>query len=262
MAAYSDFTFEQMHEMLEALHDKYNNTDFIEADPISVPHSFTDNRDREIAGFFAATIAWGNRKAIVRSAQRMMEYMDFAPYSFVMGAEQSDLEHLRSYVHRTFNGEDFIDFVRAMQSICREYGSIGNLFESSYQEHQSIAKVLSVVRRRFFDVEHNSHCEKHFSSIDKGAACKRLNMYLRWFVRRDNRGVDFGLWKKIPMSALYMPLDIHTGNMGRALGLLTRQQHDWKATEEITRSLREFNAEDPVRYDYSLFGAGIDGYLK
>ena len=183
MAEYFDFTAEQMYEMLEALHDKYNNTDFIEADPISVPHSFTDDRDKEIAGFLAATIAWGNRKAIVRSARRMMEYMDFAPYSFVVGAEQSDFETLRSYVHRTFNGGDFVDFVRALQSICRKYGTVGNLFESSYAEHRDMAAVLSEVRREFFSAEHNAHCEKHFSSIDKGAACKRLNMYLRWFVR-------------------------------------------------------------------------------
>ena len=262
MAEYSDFTAEQMYEMLEALHDKYNNTDFIEADPISVPHSFTDDRDKEIAGFLAATIAWGNRKAIVRSARRMMEYMDFAPYSFVVGAEQSDFETLRSYVHRTFNGGDFVDFVRALQSICHKYDTVGNLFESSYAEHRDMAAVLSEVRREFFSVEHSQHSEKHFSSIDKGAACKRLNMYLRWFVRSDNRGVDFGLWRSIPTSALYLPLDVHSGNMGRALGLLSRKQNDWKATAEITQSLRRFSAEDPVKYDYALFGAGIDGFLR
>jgi uncharacterized protein (TIGR02757 family) len=192
----------------------------------------------------------------------MMEYMDFAPYSFVVGAQQSDFETLRSYVHRTFNGGDFVDFVRALQSICRKYGTVGNLFESSYVEHQDMAAVLSVVRREFFSAEHNVHCEKHFSSIDKGAACKRLNMYLRWFVRSDNRGVDFGLWRKIPASALYLPLDVHSGNMGRALGLLSRKQNDWKATAEITESLRQFCPEDPVKYDYALFGAGIDGFLR
>lgn len=262
MEQYSDFSAEQMYDMLEALHDKYNNTDFIEADPISVPHSFTDDRDKEIAGFLAATIAWGNRKAIVSSARRMMEYMDFAPYSFVMNAEQSDLERLKSYVHRTFNGQDFVDFVRAMQGVCRKYTTIGNLFQSSYLKHGDMAAVLSEVRREFFSAEHNPHCEKHFSSIDKGAACKRLNMYLRWFVRSDNRGVDFGLWRKIPASALYLPLDVHSGNMGRALGLLSRKQNDWKATAEITESLRKFCAEDPVKYDYALFGAGIDGFLR
>lgn len=253
---------EELRDLLEHLHDKYNRKEFIEPDPISIPHSFSDQADREIAGFMAATIAWGNRKAIVKSAQRMMQYMDYAPADFVRNASPSELSHLQTYVHRTFNGQDFTDFVLAMRHIINRWGGIGEFFEQNYLATHDIAKVLSLFRQEFFSCEHNPHCEKHLSSIDKGAACKRLNMYLRWFVRRDERGVDFGLWKKIPMSALYLPLDVHTGNMGRALGLLVRKQNDWKATDEITRSLREFCTDDPVRYDYSLFGAGIDGYLK
>ena len=253
---------EELRDLLEHLHDKYNRKEFIEPDPISIPHSFSDQADREIAGFMAATIAWANRKAIVKSAQRMMQYMDYAPADFVRNASPSELSHLQTYVHRTFNGQDFTDFVLAMRHIINRWGGIGEFFEQNYLATHDIAKVLSLFRQEFFSCEHNPHCEKHLSSIDKGAACKRLNMYLRWFVRRDERGVDFGLWKKIPMSALYLPLDVHTGNMGRALGLLVRKQNDWKATDEITRSLREFCADDPVRYDYSLFGAGIDGYLK
>lgn len=253
---------DELKELLDHLHDKYNREEFIEADPISVPHSFSDKTDREIAGFMAATIAWGNRKAIVKSAHRMMQYMDYSPADFVRNASDKELATLRSYVHRTFNGEDFTDFVLAIRSITERYGGIGEFFEQSYVQHRDIAKVLSLFRHEFFSIAHNPHCEKHLSSIDKGAACKRLNMYLRWFVRRDERGVDFGLWQKIPMSALYLPLDVHTGNMGRALGLLTRRQSDWKATVEITESLREFCADDPVKYDYALFGAGIDGFLK
>lgn len=253
---------EELRELLEHLHDKYNRPEFIEPDPISIPHSFTDRHDREIAGFMAATIAWGNRKAIVKSASRMMQYMDNAPADFVRNASAGELAHLQSYVHRTFNGQDFTDFVLAIRHITNRWGGIGEFFEQNYEATQSIPQVLSLFRREFFSCNHNPHCEKHLSSIDKGAACKRLNMYLRWFVRHDDRGVDFGLWRKIPMSALYLPLDVHTGNMGRALGLLSRKQSDWKATDEITCSLREFNTDDPVRYDYSLFGAGIDGYLK
>lgn len=253
---------EELRELLEHLHDKYNRPEFIEPDPISIPHSFSDRHDREIAGFMAAAIAWGNRKAIVKSAKRMMQYMDNSPADFVCNASDSELAHLQSYVHRTFNGQDFTDFVLAIRHITERWGGIGEFFEQNYVATQSIPQVLSLFRKEFFSIEHNTHCEKHLSSIDKGAACKRLNMYLRWFVRHDERGVDFGLWRKIPMSALYLPLDVHTGNMGRALGLLTRKQSDWKATDEITRSLREFCADDPVRYDYSLFGAGIDGYLK
>ena len=248
-----------MRELLERLHDRYNNEEFIEADPISVPHSFANPVDKEVAGFLAATIAWGNRRAIVKSAHRMMRYMDNAPEDFVRNATEGDMEYLRSYVHRTFNGVDFQDFVRGLRHILTEWGSVGNYFETRYEEHGDLRPVLSDFRRDFFSVEHDSHSEKHLSSIDKGAACKRLCMYLRWFVRRDDRGVDFGLWQRIPMSALYMPLDIHTGRMGRNLGLLSRKQSDWKAVEELTASLRELSADDPVRYDYSLFGLGISG---
>ena len=248
-----------MRDLLERLHDRYNNESFIEADPISVPHSFTNTVDREIAGFLAATIAWGNRRAIVQSAHRMMRYMDNAPEDFVRNATQSDMEYLRTYVHRTFNGVDFQDFVRGLRHIITKWGSVGNYFESRYEEYGDLRPVFSDFRRDFFAVEHDAHCEKHLSSIDKGAACKRLCMYLRWFVRHDDRGVDFGLWRRIPMSALYMPLDIHTGRMGRNLGLLGRKQSDWKAVEELTASLRELHVDDPVRYDYSLFGLGISG---
>ena len=253
---------EELRELLEHLHDKYNRVEFIEPDPISIPHSFTLREDREIAGFMAATIAWGNRKAIIKSARRMMNYMDDAPYDFVCNASSKELSHLQSYVHRTFNGQDFTDFVLCMRHIIEKYSSIGEFFESRYEATKDLRCVLAEFRKEFFSCEHNPHCEKHLSSIERGAACKRLNMYLRWFVREDNRGVDFGLWKKIPMSALYLPLDVHSGNMGRALGLLTRKQSDWKATEQITAALREFDPNDPVRYDFSLFGAGIDGFLK
>lgn len=259
MATFCDLSREEMRDLLERLHDRYNNESFIEADPISVPHSFTNPVDREIAGFLAATIAWGNRRAIVQSAHRMMRYMDNAPEDFVRNATEGDMEYLRTYVHRTFNGVDFQDFVRGLRHIITEWGSVGNYFESRYEEHGDLRPVFSDFRRDFFNIEHDKHCEKHLSSIDKGAACKRLCMYLRWFVRHDDRGVDFGLWRRIPMSALYMPLDIHTGRMGRNLGLLGRKQSDWKAVEELTASLRELSSEDPVRYDYSLFGLGISG---
>lgn len=259
MATFCEMSREEMRELLEQLHDRYNNESFIEADPISVPHSFTNPVDMEIAGFLAATIAWGNRRAIVKSAHRMMRYMDNAPEDFVRNATEGDMEYLRSYVHRTFNGVDFQDFVRGLRHIVTEWGSVGNYFETKYEEHGDLRPVFSDFRRDFFNVEHDAHCEKHLSSIDKGAACKRLCMYLRWFVRTDDRGVDFGLWRRIPMSALYMPLDVHTGRMGRNLGLLSRKQSDWKAVEELTASLRELSAEDPVRYDYSLFGLGISG---
>ena len=253
---------QELKELLDGLYDKYNRPDFIENDPISIPHSFTEPNDCEIAGFLASIIAWGNRKAIVKSARRMMEFMDNAPYDFTVNASQDELATLRRFVHRTFNGEDFTAFVLALRRLYRTRGGIGAFFEERYEATQDMRVVISEFRREFFDCEHPLRCEKHLSSIDKKASCKRINMYVRWMVRNDGRGVDFGLWRRIPASALYLPLDVHSGNMSRALGLLQRRQNDWRAVEEVTESLRKFDADDPVKYDFALFGAGIDGYLK
>ncbi len=258
----NDLTFTDTKELLDSLCERFNCEEFIEHDPISIPHRYETAEDIEIAGLFASTIAWGNRKAIVKSAGRMMDYMDNAPYDFVCNATDGDLRSLESYVHRTFNGFDLVDFTIATRSICEEYGSLGKLIVQLYSESESIPKVLSNFRSRFLAVDHNPHCEKHISSIDKGAACKRLNMYFRWMVRKDDNGVDFGLWNEIPASALYLPLDVHSGNVARALGLLKRKQSDWKAVDEVTTALRLFDANDPVRYDYALFGAGIEGVIK
>lgn len=252
----------ELKELLDALHDKYNTPDFIADDPISVPHMYTGREDREIAGFLAATIAWGNRKAIVKSCRRMMQFMDDVPYDFTMNASDDELRTLEKFVHRTFNGHDFAAFVRAMRRMYAEKGGIGRFFEDRYEACGDLRQVLSEFRREFFAAEHPVHCEKHVSSIDKKASCKRLNMYLRWMVRDDGRGVDFGMWKRIPASALYLPLDVHSGNMSRALGLMERRQNDWRAVEEVTETLRGFDPADPVKYDFALFGAGIDGYLK
>lgn len=253
---------DELKELLERLYDKYNRPEFIPDDPISVPHRYAERADREIAGFFAATIAWGNRKAIVRSGHRMMHFLDDAPADFVRNASERELNMLASFVHRTFNGGDLRDFVLALRRMEQLHGGIGAFFESRYEATRSMPQVLADFRREFFAAEHAQRCEKHLSSVEKGAACKRLCMYLRWMVRRDDRGVDFGLWRRIPMSALCLPLDLHAGNMGRALGLLSRRQNDWRAVEEITAALRAFDPADPVRYDFSLFGAGIDGYLR
>lgn len=248
----------ELKEILEALYQRYDNPDFIEADPISIPHSFSSQLDREISGFLAATIAWGNRKAIVKSAHRMMDYLDGRPYDFVMGASESEIASLGSYVHRTFNGTDLECFVRALRRICEQSGSIGEWFQTEYENCGDMRQVLSHFRREFFALPHPHRSEKHLSSIDKGAACKRLNMYLRWMVRVDSHGVDFGYWRRIPASALYLPLDLHSGNISRQLGLLERKQNDWKAVEEVMHHLREADPNDPVKYDYALFGVGIN----
>ena len=247
-----------VRELLERLWDRYDRPEFIPDDPISVPHRYADRADREIAGFLAATIAWGNRRAIVRSGHRMMRCMDDAPADFVRNASDRELQTLTGFVHRTFNGCDLRDFVPALRRMESEYGGIGGFFESRYEATHDLAAVLAEFRRAFFAVDHAPRCEKHLSSVERGAACKRLCMYLRWMVRRDGRGVDFGEWTRIPMSALRIPLDVHVGETARTLGLLGRRQNDWRAVEELTAALREADPGDPVRFDFALFGAGMD----
>jgi uncharacterized protein (TIGR02757 family) len=252
---------EPVRELLERLHDKYNTADFVADDPISVPHRFSTQQDIEIAGFLAATIAWGNRKAIVKSALRMVEYMDNAPYDFTVNASDAELDGVLSYVHRTFNGGDFRSFILALRHFYEKFGTMGDFFEAEYQRSSNIRTAISAFRTEFFATDHPPRCEKHLSAIDRGASCKRTNMFLRWMVRHDDRGVDFGLWRGIPMSALYLPLDVHSGNTARSLGLLARRQNDWKAVEEVTASLHAIDPTDPVRFDFALFGAGITGEI-
>ncbi len=255
-------THDELHDLLETWHDRYNRPDFIADDPISVPHEFSRPEDIEISGFLSATIAWGNRKSIVRNAHRLLSLMDNAPYDFTLNASEREMLPLLDFVHRTFNGTDAIAFIRALRPFYENGGSIGKFFTTEYLARGEMREVLAVFRLRFFASEHPLRTEKHLSSVAKGAACKRLNMFLKWMVRHDDRGVDFGLWHDIPASALYLPLDVHTAGVGRALGLLARRQNDWRAVEEITASLRHFDPTDPVRYDFSLFGAGMDGFMK
>lgn len=253
---------DELREVLETLHDRYNRLEFIESDPIRIPRLFSERNDIEIGGLLAATIAWGNRRAIVKNARRLMRLMDDAPYDFTINASDNELNALTDFVHRTFNGGDCIDFVRGIRHICTRYGGIGAFFESEYTACGDMRQAISRFRSEFWRCDHRPRAEKHLSSIDRGSACKRLCMYIRWMVRQDDRGVDFGLWKHIPPSAIFLPLDVHTASVGRSLGLLCRRQNDWKAVEEITAALREFDPEDPVRYDFALFGAGIDGFCK
>ena len=292
----------ELHELLEFLNDRYNCTAFVADDPVAIPHDYTSREDIEISGFLAATIAWGKRPMIVTNGRRLMERMDRAPYDFVLNASERELGALAGFVHRTFNDGDCIDFIRALRPFYAHSGSahhpagisrpalspiglpaepvmdaagatpqsqrteprsgLGGFFEREYAACGDMRIVLSRFRTAFWQNEHRPRAEKHLASIDRGASCKRLNMFLRWMVRRDDRGVDFGLWPGIPASALYLPLDVHTSNVARALGLLARKQNDWRAVEEVTASLRRFDPADPVKYDYALFGAGMDGKLK
>ncbi len=237
---------------------QYNRPDFIESDPISVPHRFSRKEDIEIIGFLASTIAWGQRPTIIRNAQKFAHLMDDAPFDFIQNFQPSDLDRFHDFKHRTFNGEDAAYFMQALQHLYKNHKGLEGAF--SAQMTASDNNVFSGIcgfRELFFELQHPKRCEKHVSNPAKGSAAKRLNMFLRWMVRDDNCGVDFGIWKRIKPSQLLMPLDVHTGNVGRKLGLLTRKQSDWKAVLELNNNLKKLDPNDPVKYDFALFGLGI-----
>jgi len=247
----------EIKDFLNEKAEKYNHPDFIETDPIQIPHLFSDKNDIEISAFLASTIAWGQRVTIIKNMQRLLSLMDNAPYEFVMNSSEQDLDRQSYFKHRTFNGEDCKFFMKSLKNIYKKHSGLGDLIQNFYVDQKSVFNTLSKFREVFFEIEYPSRTQKHFSNVLKGSSAKRLNMFLRWMVRQDNNGVDFGLWNKIPMSEIFLPLDVHTGNVARKLGLLKRKQNDWKAVEEITDVLRKFDPDDPVKYDFALFGLGI-----
>lgn len=247
------------HELKEFLDEKvelYNRPAFIESDPISIPHQFTKKQDIEIAGFLAATIAWGNRKMILRNANRMMELLDHSPYEFIMNSSNDEIEMIKRFVHRTFNSTDLIYFLKALQNIYRHKGGLETIF-NAYKTADSLQPAIHEFHHIFFELSHGKRTERHVSDPFKGSAAKKLNMYLRWMIRNDDKGVDFGLWKSISPSILSCPLDIHSGNVARKLGLLTHKLNDSKAVSELDANLRELDKEDPAKYDFALFGLGV-----
>jgi uncharacterized protein (TIGR02757 family) len=237
---------------------QYNNPSFIECDPISIPYRFSNRFDREISGFLTAAIAWGRRDLILRSSTKMMELMDNSPYEFIISADEKEIGRFSGFVHRTFNGIDSIFFIRALRHIYSSYESMEDVVLEGMQDINSVKDGLYHLRQIFFSLPHENRNEKHFADVMGGAAGKRLNMFLRWMVRKDSRGVDFGIWNRIDPSLLYIPLDLHSGNTARKLGLLTRTVNDWKSVEELTNILREFDPSDPVKYDFALFGLGVN----
>ena len=244
----------EIKELLDYKSDQYNRPDFIEDDPISIPHQFTRKEDIEIAGFITAIISWGQRKTILNNATRLLKIMDYSPYDFVINAGINDLNAFGSFKHRTFNGTDCIFFFQSLKNIYLNHGGLENTFKST---DDKIKSSIANFRKVFFEIPYPARSLKHIADPEAGAAAKRINMFLRWMVRKDNRGVDFGIWKTIHPSQLYCPLDIHTGNVARKLDLIARNQNDWKALEELMQHLRAFNPEDPVKYDYALFGMGV-----
>ena len=235
---------------------EFNGPDFIESDPIQVPKQFLDKEDIEIAAFLTASIAWGNRAAIIKNAQRLMALLDYQPLDFVLNASSVEMEGLQNFVHRTFNGSDCIYFIRSLRNIYKNHQGLQSVFETGFNKNRTVHAALAYFYHVFFEMK-GERTRKHVSNVSKGASGKRLNMYLRWMVRKDKCGVDFGLWGGIPASELMLPLDVHTGNVGRKLGLLRRKSNDWKAVEEISASLKELDSEDPVKYDFALFGLGV-----
>lgn len=235
--------------------EQYNNTDFIQTDPIQIPHQFTKKEDIEISAFLVATIAWGQRKTIINNANKLMQWMDLAPYEFVMNASDDELSVLKDFKHRTFNGDDLLFFVQSLRRIYSDYGGMESLFKAK-ADATDMKESIYNFRTVFFDLAHQQRNEKHLSNPMAGSAAKRINMFLRWMVRKDNKGVDFGIWESISPALLSCPLDVHTGNIARKLGILKRNNNDWKAVEELDASLRSFDATDPVKYDFALFGLG------
>lgn len=242
---------------------KYNNKNFIENDPVSIPHQFTKKEDIEIAGFLAATIAWGNRKSIIKNASKLMALMDLDPHNFIINHSKKDLKPFETFVHRTFNGRDCVFFIESLKNIYKNHNGMEAAFynTSGKNEFELKDRIINF-RTLFLTPAHLSRIEKHVSNPAAKSSAKRLCMFLRWMVRKDNKGVDFGIWKSIDQKDLCLPLDVHTGNVSRALKLLSRKQNDWQAVEEITSVLRSFDKKDPVKYDFALFGLGVDGFLK
>jgi len=245
-------------DFLEEKTALYNSAAFVESDPISIPHLFSKKEDIEIAGFIAATIAWGQRITILKNARSLVELMDDSPHQFITGFQNADLKRFKNFVHRTFNGIDCIYFFRALKNIYNKHGGLEKVFLSGLRaEDTDLKSSIIHARNIFFELPHQKRSEKHFSNPAAGSAAKRINMFLRWMVRKDKSGVDFGIWKSISPALLCCPLDVHSGRVARKLGLLSRKQNDWKAAAELTSMLRTFDPDDPVKYDIALFGLGV-----
>lgn len=260
--------------LLDEAYDRFARPSFIVDDPIQVPRAFAERKDAEVIGFLTATIAWGQRKTIIANAWKLARLMDEQPFDFVMHADSRDLKHVSRFVHRTFNGVDLKHFVLGLRHLYTVHGGLENAFllekpratrfeplaaTKRAASGSRLAAGISQFRQRFFAIDHAPRTRKHVADPAKGSNAKRINMFLRWMVRPADRGVDLGLWKKISPADLMVPLDVHTGRVGRELGLLQRVQDDWKAVEELTAALRAFDANDPVKYDIALFGLGVAG---
>ena len=234
----------------------YEHPKFIETDPIQIPHQFSLKEDIEIAGFLTATISWGNRKSIIKNANRLMELLGNSPYDFVMQHSNEDLDRFEGFVHRTFNQTDITFFIQSLKNLYQKYHSLEGFF-TQFQHESDLQTAIHNFKQEFFSIPHPSRTQKHISDPHKNSAAKRINMFLRWMVRDATKGVDLGIWKTLSPAQLSCPLDVHSGNVARKLGVLKRKQNDGKALKELDLALRSYDANDPVKYDYALFGLGV-----
>ena len=264
----------ELRNFLEKNVRVYNQPSFIPADPISVPHRFSKKQDIEIAGLFAAVFSWGNRTTIIRKSNELMNLLDDAPYDFIQNHRLPDLKRLMFFKHRTFNTTDLLYFIHFLHHHYKQSDTLETAFlpaskhtkekkqsvmvSIETEDAEKVRSALSVFYNRFFSLDHAPHrTQKHISSPEKNSTCKRLNMYLRWMVRTDNNGVDFGIWNKIAPADLICPVDLHVARVARGFGLISRKQTDWETAMELTRALRGMDPADPVKYDFALFGLGV-----
>lgn len=233
--------------------EEYNQPSFVPHDPVSVPHLFTKKQDIEIAGFFAAIFAWGNRTTIIRKSKELMQLMDMAPHQFVQQHTEKDCRKLLSFKHRTFNTTDLLYFLQLLQYHYTRHDSLESAFAG-----ENVEESLNYFFNYFFSLEDApGRTRKHIACPARHSTCKRLNMYLRWMVRRDDRGVDFGIWKNISPAQLICPMDLHVARVAKRFGLVNRNQVDWLTATELTEFLRTMDANDPAKYDFALFGLGV-----
>ena len=250
---------EKLREFLDRKAAEYNRPSFIPDDPISIPHQFRKREDVEIAAFFAAIFSWGNRTTIIRKTRELMAMMDNAPHQFITQHEETDLKKLLPFKHRTFNATDLLYFVAVFKNHYRKYDTLEEAFLRGAEKNDA-GSALTAFYDYFFSLEDPMappRTYKHIASPAKNSSCKRLNMFLRWMVRKDDQGVDFGLWTRIPASRLICPLDVHVARVARRFDLLTRTQTDWQAAQELTNNLLLLDEKDPVKYDFALFGLGV-----
>ena len=250
-------TLLELKEFLDEKAEFYQQKEFIQTDPIIIPHEYDNKLDIEISGFLISVISWGNRKSIINSGYKIINLLEYSPYDFIMNHSDQDLKKIKGSIHRTFNSEDLIYFIKSLKNIYANYNGLEGII-SNKKNGDNLQERISIFKKIFFELDSPERTKKHLPDPLNGSAAKRFNMFLRWMVRSNNKGIDFGIWKSICASQLSCPLDIHTGNTARKLGLLKRNQNDSLAVNELDLKLRKMDKNDPVKYDFALFGLGVN----